>query len=462
MLPIIGNLHQLGFLPHRSLHALSDKLGPLILLRLGQVPLLVVSSPDMAREVMKTQDHVFANRPSLKVTKQLLYEGRDIASAPYGEYWRHVRKISILHLLSSKRVQSYRLIREEEVVFMIEKISRSSSFGPVNVSEALNSLAKGVISRVTLGKCSREEGWDEVIHKLIEESSALIGAFHVGDFFPSLAWLGAVTGLDRRVRRIFKQVDGILGEIIENHVNRSRVDDGHENDDFVDALLSVEKDPNKEFPFDKENVKAIVEDMFGAGTDSTYITMEWAMAEIVRNPHVMKKLQDEVGRIAGSKAVIDEDDLTEMHYLKAVIKESLRLHPTGPLLVPRESMEDTQIQGYEIPKKTRLLINVWAIGRDPKVWEAPEEFRPERFMGSPVDFKGHDFQLIPFGAGRRVCPGIQFAVPVIELALANLVHRFDWKLPDGMGEEGLDMIEAPGLTTRKRVSLRLTATPRSY
>ena len=201
--------------------------------------------------------------------------------------------------------------------------------------------------------------------------------------------------------------------------------------------------------------------MLGAGTDSTYITMEWAMAEIVRNPQVMKKLQDEVTRIAGKKARIEEVDLPQMTYLKAIIKESMRLHPTGPLLVPRESMEDTGIQGYHIPKQTRVVINVWAIGRDPEVWESPEEFRPERFMGSDVDFKGNDFQLTPFGAGRRICPGIQFAVPIIELAIANLVHRFEWKLADGVKGEDMDMGEAPGLNTRRRAGLQLIATRRS-
>lgn len=431
-----------------------------MLLKLGQVPLLVVSSPAMAREVMKTQDHIFANRPSLKVIKQILYEGRDVAYAPFGEYWRHARRITVLHLLSSKRVQSYRFIREEEVEFMVDKISQSSNSGPVNVSEALNALAKGVISRVLWGKCSRNECWDEVIHKLIEECSGEMGAFHVGDYFPPLSWVSVVSGLDAKMKRTFKMVDGILSEIIEKHVDRSR-GERHENDDFVDALLSVEKDPDMEIPFDKENIKALVEDMLGAGTDSTYITMEWAMAEIVRNPHVMKKLQDEVTRIAGKKARIEEVDLPQMTYLKAIIKESMRLHPTGPLLVPRESMEDTEIQGYHIPKQTRVVVNVWAIGRDPEVWESPEEFLPERFIGSDVDFKGNDFQLTPFGAGRRICPGIQFAVPVIELAIANLVHRFDWALADGVKGEDMDMGEAPGLTTRKRVGLQLIARRRS-
>ena len=183
------------------------------------------------------------------------------------------------------------------------------------------------------------------------------------------------------------------------------------------------------------------------------------MAELVRKSEVMKKLQDEVRGIASGKGMVREKELNKMVYLKAVVKEVLRLHPPAPLLLPRESMEDCQIQGYDIPKKTRVLINYWAIGRDPKYWEAPEEFHPERFLDSPIDFKGNDFQFIPFGAGRRICPGLHFATSTVELALANLVHQFDWELPHGLTREEFDMAEAPGITIKKKQRLHLVATP---
>jgi len=201
--------------------------------------------------------------------------------------------------------------------------------------------------------------------------------------------------------------------------------------------------------------------MIGAGTDTSFITLEWAMTELVRYPEVMKKLQEEVRGIEIRDSIVREEDLSGMSYLKAVIKEVLRLYPAAPLLLPRESMETCQIQGYEIPAGTRVIVNAWAIARDPEFWEAPEEFRPERFLESDVDFRGHDFQFIPFGAGRRICPGLNFAVSTLELAIANLVHRFDWRLTEGMEVEDLDMTEAPGLTTRRKEKLQLVASPSS-
>jgi cytochrome P450 len=182
------------------------------------------------------------------------------------------------------------------------------------------------------------------------------------------------------------------------------------------------------------------------------------MAELIANPRVMSKLQGEIARVVSAdQTTIAEPDLNKMEYLRAVFKEVLRLHPPAPLLVPHESTTPAVVQGYEIPAKTALFVNVWAIGRDPAVWDAPDEFRPERFVGgSPsVDFRGTDYQFIPFGAGRRICPGINFALPVLELALVSLLHHFEWELPAGMRLEDLDMGEAPGLTTPRRIPLVL-------
>lgn len=183
------------------------------------------------------------------------------------------------------------------------------------------------------------------------------------------------------------------------------------------------------------------------------------MTELVRNSDTMKKLQDEVRAITKFDSLVREEDLHKMSYLKAVINEVLRLHPPVPLLLPRESMDHCKVKGYEVPKKTRVLVNAWSIGRDPKVWDAPEEFRPERFLDSHIDFRGHDFEFIPFGAGRRICPGMQFAVSTLELAFASLILRYNWKLPDGMRSEDLDMCDLPGLSTHRRQNLRLAAKP---
>lgn len=201
-----------------------------------------------------------------------------------------------------------------------------------------------------------------------------------------------------------------------------------------------------------------MQDVFGGGTDTSYITLEWAMVELVRNPPTMQKLQEEVRRKASRKGgLVKEEDIHQMTYLEAVIKEVLRLHPPAPLLLPRETLDDCMIQGYNIPKKTRIFVNAWAIGRDPKHWEAPEEFKPERFLDGTLDFKGTDLRFIPFGSGRRICPGLQFAVASLELALANLVHHFDWELPDGMEVEEFHTREAPGIVVQREGQLHLVA-----
>jgi cytochrome P450 len=199
----------------------------------------------------------------------------------------------------------------------------------------------------------------------------------------------------------------------------------------------------------------IIQDAFAAGIDTTYITIDWAMSELIKNPKLMKKLQEEVRETVKMNVMVRSEDLNKMSYLKAVIKETLRLHPPVPLLLPRESMEECEIDGFTIPKETKVLINAWAIGREAKSWEVPEEFIPERFIDSQVDFKGNDFQLTPFGAGRRICPGILFATATAELALANLVNCFDWDLPIGMTREEFNMDDSPGFSVHRKDDLRL-------
>ncbi|GMP33902.1 hypothetical protein CsSME_00007010 [Camellia sinensis var. sinensis] len=231
---------------------------------------------------------------------------------------------------------------------------------------------------------------------------------------------------------------------------------------FVDVLLDIQRDNKVGFPVDRDSIKALILDMFAAGTDTTYSALEWVLAELLKHPKVLKELQNEVRRIGNGKQYITENDLEKIHYLKAVIKEAMRLHPPIPLLVPRRSTQDVKLMGYDIAAGTQVITNAWAIGRDPLSWDEPEEFRPERFLSTSIDFKGHDFELMPFGAGRRGCPGIQFAMAVDELALANLVYEFDFAVPNGARGEDLDMSEAIGLTVHKRSPILAVVTPCSF
>lgn len=198
--------------------------------------------------------------------------------------------------------------------------------------------------------------------------------------------------------------------------------------------------------------------MYLGGADTTATTLEWVMAELVKNPNLLKRAQQEVRTVVGKKSKIDANDIEKMEFVKCVIKESMRLRATIPLLVGRETTESVKMGGYEIPANTRVYVNIWAIQRDPEYWDKPEEFIPERFMNNSVDFKGQHFQFIPFGAGRRGCPGMSFGVAVVEFVTANLLYWFDWKLPAGITEDKLDMTEASGFNIHRKVHLHLVPT----
>jgi cytochrome P450 len=197
--------------------------------------------------------------------------------------------------------------------------------------------------------------------------------------------------------------------------------------------------------------------MLVAATDTTSATIVWAMTALIKNPSVMKKVQEEIRGSRVKKDFLDGDDIQNFVYLKAVIKETLRLYLPAPLLLPRETREKCIVGGYHIPAKTIVYVNAWSIHRDSKIWKDPEEFYPERFLESSINFLGHDFELIPFGAGRRICPGISIAVASLELTLANLLYSFDWELPHGLVKEDIDTEMLPGITQHKKNHLCLVA-----
>ncbi|XP_062015712.1 phenylacetaldehyde oxime monooxygenase CYP71AN24-like [Rosa rugosa] len=453
-LPLIGNLHQLGTLPHRSLGNLSKKYGPLMLLHLGIVPTLVVSSAEMAKEVMKTHDTVFSSRPKTTAANILVYGCHDIGFAPYGEYWRQVRKLCVLELLSLKRVQQFQYAREEEIGELVNRI-RKACLGqsPINLSEMLIKASNNIVSRCVLGQNFIEENGNW-FGELSRTLMAQLMVFSFGDFFPSLRWIDSLRGLTARLNKTFVEVDGFLDQLIEKHKTANGEVDSK---DFVDILLQLQKDSILDFELTRDNLKAILVDMLIGGSDTSSTALEWLMAELVRNPNVMAKVQEEVRRVVGKKARVDVSDIEQMDYLKCVIKEALRLHPPAPLLIPRETIAGVELGGYYIPAKTRVFVNAFAIQRDPEFWDRPEEFLPERFEGNSVDFRGQDFQFIAFGGGRRGCPGVTFAVAAAEYELANLLYWFDWKLPSSGSAlaETLDMTEVYGLTVHKKAPLHV-------
>ncbi|KAL1216139.1 Cytochrome P450 71B2 [Cardamine amara subsp. amara] len=459
-LPIIGNLHHLAGLPHRCFHKLSIKYGPVVLLRLGFVPVVVISSSEAAEAVLKTHDLECCSRPKTVGTGKLSYGFKDITFAPYGDYWRQMRKLAVIELFSSKKVQSFRYTREEEVEFMVKKVSESAlKQTPVDLSKTFFSLTASIICRVALGQNFHESGFvidQDRIEELVTESAEALGTFTFSDFFPGGfgRFLDLLFQRHKRINKVFEELDAFYQHVIDDHLKP----EGRNNQDIVTLMLDmVDKHGNADsFKLNMDNVKAIVMDVFLAGIDTSSVTMIWAMTELARNPRVMKKAQENIRATLGlNRERITEEDLGKVDYLNLIIKETFRLHPALPFIVPRETMSHIKIKGYDIPPKTQIQLNVWTIGRDPNRWTDPEEFIPERFANSSVDFRGQHFELLPFGSGRRACPAMPMAVATIELGLMNLFYFFDWSLPDGMKVGDIDMEEAGNISIVKKLPLQL-------
>ncbi|KAJ0255361.1 hypothetical protein HA466_0101220 [Hirschfeldia incana] len=455
-LPVIGNLHQLSIHPHRSLRSLSLRYGPLMLLHFGRTPVLIVSSADVAHDVMKTHDLKCANRPKTKVVDKILDGGRDVAFAPYGEYWRQMKSICIQNLLNNKMVRSYEKIREEEIKLMIEKLERASSSSsspspsPVNLSQLLMTLTNDIICRIALGR--KYSGTEDAIdvENIVSTFAALLGEFPVGEYIPSLSWVDRIRGLDRKMEEVDKRFDEFLERVVKEHEEA----DKEYRSDLVDKLLTIQRETTGEFELEKNALKLIIWDMFLAGTATTLSFLEWTMTELMRHPKAMKILQEDIRSISQHDLYVTEKQAEKMNYLQAVIKEALRLRPPAPLLVPRVYTEDVKLKGYDIAAGTQVIINAWAIQRDTTTWGIDaEEFRPERHLDSDLDFQGQDFTFIPFGSGKRICPGIGFTSALIGVTLANIVKRFNWKMDVKQQRAHDDLTEATGLVIFRKYPL---------
>ncbi|RLN33027.1 flavonoid 3' [Panicum miliaceum] len=469
--PLIGNINLImGELPHRSIHDLSKRYGPLMQLRYGSLPVIIVASAKMAKHILKINDSVFADRPRFAIGKYTAYDCCDMLWSPFGSYLRQARRICTSELFSTKRLESFKHIRDEEVRVMLRDLHRASG-RIVRLRDHLQMLTLGVISRIVLGRKYIEEeaagegGSPPVMtpadfREMMDEFFVLNGAFNIGDFIPWLDWLD-LQGYIRRMKAISAMFDRFLEHVLDVH-NMRRLLEGERfvAKDTVDVLLQLADDPNLEVQLSRDNVKAITQDLITGATDTTPNTMEWALSELLKNPKILAKATEELNHVIGLDRLVTEKDLSHLPYIEAVLKETMRMHPAAPMLAPHQAVEDACVDGYDILAGTVVFINVWGISRDPALWDAPEEFRPERFLESKIGMRGQDFELLPFGSGRRMCPGYGLALRVMTLGLANLLHGFVWRLPEGVTVEDLSMEETFQLVMPRKFPLEVTVEPR--
>ncbi|KAG7949083.1 hypothetical protein I3843_13G042400 [Carya illinoinensis] len=481
-LPLIGHLHLLTGQAQepvaRILGGLADRFGSLFSLRFGHYNLLVVSSAEMVKECLATNDRVFATRANLAVGKYLGYNNAMFALAPYGQYWRDMRKISIQELLSNHAVERRRHLRSSEVESLIKDVhSLATNNEVVNISHRLEEMAYNIILKVLVGKRFSSGEYAEknseanLIRSGINEALYLSGVFVLSDAIPYLEWMdfqGHVGSMKKTAKKIECALDVWLAEHLRQKRERESTD-GDESD-LMDAMLSSLPEDAVISGHTRDTIiKATTMILILTGAGSTAVTLTWVLSLLLNNPTVLKAAQEEIDIQVGKDKWVQESDIKNLNYLQAIVKETLRINPAGPVTGIREAMEDCTLGGYHVPKGTRMIINIWKLQRDPRVWPDATEFRPERFMktshhdhadssiSSDANVLGKQFEYAPFSYGRRSCPGGNFGLQVIYLALARLLQGFEMATVGGMK---VDMREGLGLALPKAEPLQLILKPR--
>nr|A0A517FND1.1 RecName: Full=Cytochrome P450 CYP82J17; Short=PpCYP82J17 [Trigonella foenum-graecum]QDS03635.1 cytochrome P450 CYP82J17 [Trigonella foenum-graecum] len=471
-LPLIGHLHLLGNqIPlAKTFASFADKYGPIFQIRLGAYPTLVISNKEAIKECFTTNDKILASRTKSTHGILLGYNHASFACAPYGRFWAKIRKVTMLELLSSRRVESLRHVYESEIDTLVKDLSLYVKVGKVEVviSEWMERLTFNIITKMICGKRYFEylQDVDDVeangnIVKLIKEVMHISGELVPKDVIPILGWFGFEGEVLKSMKRVSRDLDEVVGKWVEEHIEKSDdgVNNSNEKQDLIDVMLSViEDDPDS--GNDRDTIiKANIVNLMIAGSDTTSTTMTWILVLLLNNMNALKRAQEEIDQHIGRDRKIESSDIKNLVYLQAIVKETLRLHPTLPLSIPHEATEDCNIQGYYVPKGTRLFTNVWKLHRDPSIWLEPEKFSPERFINEngEIDHESHQFEYLPFGLGRRACPGSMFATQVIHIAVARLIHLFDFEVPIN---EVVDMKQGTGLILSKFTPLKVLLTPR--
>ncbi|KAL5541017.1 hypothetical protein UlMin_042590 [Ulmus minor] len=433
-LPIIGNLHQLGAKPHKSLTELARIHGPLMSVKLGQVTTIVVSSAAMAKEVLQTHDRLLCSRTIPDALSVYEHNTTALPWIPVSDLWRNLRKICNTQLFAGKVLDANQNLRRRKRSVAGEAVD----IGRAAFTTALNQLSNTIFS-VDLADPNSDlaKEFKDITYNIMKEA----GTPNLSDYFPLLKMIDP-QGVRKRMGINFKRLIDVFDGLIDQRLRIRESRDSSMNNDMLDTLLNIAEGGE----LNRNLIKQLLVVLFVAGTDTTAATFQWAMAELLRNPEILSKARAELEQIIGKGNPVEESDIARLPYLQAIVKEVFRLHPVGPLLLPRRAVADVEIAGFTVPKGAQIFINIWAIGRDPNTWNDPNSFNPERFLGSELDVKGRNFELLPFGGGRRICPGLPLAMRILHLVLGTSIHSFDWKLENGIKPEEVDMEEKLGLT----------------
>ncbi|PHT57344.1 Geraniol 8-hydroxylase [Capsicum baccatum] len=458
-LPLIGNLHNiLGGQPHQCLAKLAEKYGPIISIRLGQVTTVIISSSAVAKEVLQKQDLAFSSRtiPDA-IYAQNVYKF-SVVWLPVANRWRSLRKILNSYIFSGSRLDANQHLRSGKIQDLIAYCHRCSQTGEaVNIGQAAFETSMNLLSNTIFSKdvvdpyANSGKEFKDVVWNIMEEA----GKPNLADYFPLLKTIDP-QGIRRRIGKHFgkllQQIEGLIDERLD-HSKRSATSS---STDVLDVLLHTsQEDPEA---IDRNHIERLCLDLFIAGTDTTSNTLEWAMVEVMRKPYIMRKAKAELAEVIGQGKAIEEADVARLPYLRCIVKETLRMHPPVPFLI-RKVDQDVEACGYFVPKDSQVLVHVWSIGRDPAIWEDPLAFKPERFWGSKIDIRGQDFEIIPFGVGRRICPGLPLATRTLTMMLGSLLNSFDWKPEGDTKAEDLDVEEKFGITLARSRPLRAIPIP---
>ncbi|OMO70652.1 Cytochrome P450 [Corchorus olitorius] len=450
---------------HRTLARLSKKHGPILFLEFGSRPVLVVSSPSAVEECFTKNDIIFANRPRILAGKHLGYDYSTLVWAPYGDHWRNLRRMASLEILSSNRIQKYAGIRMDEVRSLILRLYKITSkngddqFHVVEMKSLFFELILNVIMRMIAGKryYGEKEGELEEERKfkeVVTETLELSGVRNNVDYIPALKWVG-VNKVEKKQAILQRRRDELIQNLIEERKKSiSNSSSEERNRTIIDVLLALQEN-NPEY-YTNVMIRGMVQVLITAGTETSAATMEWALTLLLNNPKTLVKAQEEIDMVVGTNRLMDETDIDKLPYLGGIINETFRMCPITPLLIPHESSEECTVGGFRIPRGTMLLVNIWAMHNDPALWEDPTIFKPERFVGPKTE--NNNGLILPFGAGRRKCPGERMAMRSIPLVLGCLIQCFEW---ERIGEEMVDMSEGKGLTMPKAKPLVAKCRPRS-